>query len=192
MTLPILLASSSVYRQALLKRLQLPFRTQSPNIDETPYPNEAPKTLVTRLAHTKAFAIDSANTYIIASDQIAILGTKILGKPHTFERARAQLRACSGQSVTFYTALALRYNQQIHTIIEPYQVDFKPLNDTLIEQYLKKEQPLDCAGSFKVEGLGILLFQALHGRDPNSLIGLPLIALNELFQMYDICLLTQT
>lgn len=178
---PLLLASSSPYRRALLERLQLPFACQSPDIDETALPGESAERLVCRLAEAKARALAAhfPDHLIIGSDQVAALGPHILGKPHTFERAREQLRAASGNSVTFHTGLCLLNSQSGHaqTACVPFTVHFRALDDARIERYLRREQPYDCAGSFKSEDLGISLFRSTSGEDATSLIGLPLIRL---------------
>lgn len=187
----LILASTSPYRRAILDNLQLHFTTARPDIDETPRPGEAAAALVERLAVAKAFAVDAPDdAFVIGSDQVAELDGKILGKPITYERAIAQLRACSDRRVTFHTGLCLRHGAGHKSLVEAFSVQFRPLQDAEIRSYIEREKPLDCAGSFKSEGLGILLFAALHGRDPNALIGLPLIALAELFREYGINLLT--
>ncbi|MNQ14030.1 Maf-like protein YceF [compost metagenome] len=179
--LPLILASSSPYRRALLERLHLPFACQAPEIDESPLPGESAERLVCRLAEQKSRALASRHHQhlIIGSDQVAALDGQILGKPHTFERAREQLRAASGASVTFYTGLCLHNSQSGHTQTAciPFTVHFRTLDDACIERYLRLEQPYDCAGSFKSEGLGISLFRSTAGEDATSLIGLPLIRL---------------
>ena len=179
--LPLVLASSSPYRRALLERLRLPFDCQAPEIDESPQPGESPEQLVCRLAGEKSRALASRydQHLIIGSDQVAALDGQPLGKPHTFERAREQLRSASGASVTFYTGLCLHNSQSGHTqtACVPFTVHFRPLDDACIERYLRLEQPYDCAGSFKSEGLGISLFRSTSGEDATSLIGLPLIRL---------------
>ncbi len=192
MSIPILLASGSPYRQAILNNLGIHFNIAIPNIDETPKAGELPQDLVKRLAINKSLAVHANNTYIIASDQIAVNEGKIIGKPGTIDNAFNQLMAFSGRSVKFYTGLSLRYNQKTRYHLEPFVVHFQILTPKVIKTYLEKEHPLDCAGSFKAEGLGMLLFNALEGRDPNALIGLPVIALNELFKAYGVCLLTDT
>lgn len=183
---PILLASTSTYRRALLEKLNLEFSCAAPNIDESPYADESPETLVKRLAEAKARALmhSHPNHLIIGSDQVCAIDGKITGKPHTFENAKRQLRAASGKVVTFYTGLSLldSRTQQAVTVCEPFEVSFRALSDEEISNYLEMEQPYDCAGSFKCEGLGISLFSQLNGRDPNTLIGLPLIALLELLR----------
>ncbi|WP_304164456.1 nucleoside triphosphate pyrophosphatase [Lonsdalea britannica] len=182
----IVLASTSSYRRALLEKLTIPFQCASPNVDETPFPEEDASTLVRRLAMAKARSLADAypNHLIIGSDQVCVLNGKITGKPHDRERAVTQLNQASGRHVTFYTGLAL-YNSQtahMHSLVEPYEVHFRPLTNKEIDNYIEKERPFDCAGSFKCEGLGITLFERLSGRDPNTLIGLPLIALLDLLR----------
>ena len=153
-------------------------------MDESPQPGENAEALVIRLAVAKAQAL--AGTYprhwIIGSDQVCVLDGAIAGKPHTAENARAQLRAASGKAITFYTGLALFHpaSGRLLQCCEPFMVHFRTLTDAEIAGYVEKEQPLQCAGSFKSEGLGICLFDRLEGRDPNTLVGLPLIALNEM------------
>lgn len=186
-TLPkILLASTSAYRRTLLEKLNLPFSCAAPNIDESAHLNESPELLVKRLAEAKAQMLRHAhpNHLIIGSDQVCVIEGNITGKPHTFENAQRQLRNASGKIVTFYTGLSLldTRTQEAATICELFEVSFRELTDEEIDNYLAIEQPYDCAGSFKCEGLGISLFSQLNGRDPNTLIGLPLIALLELLR----------
>lgn len=177
----LLLASSSPYRRELLSRLQLPFECCAPEIDETARPGESAEQLVRRLAEAKTRALSQSHPdhLVIGSDQVAVLGSKILGKPQTAERATAQLMACSGSSVTFLTGIALldSRNGQLQVDCIPFTVHFRQLDRTTIERYLAMEQPFDCAGSFKAEGLGISLFRSTEGSDATSLIGLPLIRL---------------
>ena len=180
--MPLLLASSSPYRRELLARLQLPFSWQSPSIDETHRPDETATELVKRLAEEKARALAAShpNHLIIGSDQVAALDDgQILGKPHDLERAQAQLRAASGSSVTFLTGLALLDSASGRCQVDcvPFTVHFRQLDEAQILRYLQREQPFDCAGSFKSEGLGISLFRSTEGEDATSLIGLPLIRL---------------
>jgi len=179
--LPIVLASGSSYRRQLLDKLGINYHWHAPDIDESPLPNESPVELVTRLAEQKAHALasDYPAHLIIGSDQVAVLNGKILGKPGSIERARNQLTAASGNTVTFLTGLCLLNSATGHcqTGCENYRVSFRELSADRIENYLQKDQPFDCAGSFKAEGLGICLFRKLEGDDPNTLIGLPLIAL---------------
>ncbi|WP_425915521.1 Maf family protein [Pseudomonas sp. GWSMS-1] len=179
--LPLVLASSSPYRRELLARLRLPFTWSAPDIDESRHANEGAEALVRRLSQEKAHALSA--TYpqhlIIGSDQVAVLGAQILGKPHSLERAREQLLAASDNSVTFLTGLTLLNSAtgQQQTDCIPFTVHFRPLSEAQITRYLTAEQPFDCAGSFKAEGLGISLFRSTEGSDSNSLIGLPLIRL---------------
>jgi len=179
--LPLLLASSSPYRRELLERLRLPFVCASPDIDESRLPDEPAMALVQRLAREKAMALAARfpDHLIIGSDQVAVLGDQILGKPHTFERALEQLSASSGKSVSFLTGLAL-YNSrtgECQVDCVPFTVHMRDLTPERISRYLHAEQPYDCAGSFKAEGLGVSLFRSTEGPDANSLIGLPLIRL---------------
>lgn len=179
--LPLLLASSSSYRRELLSRLQLPFTCSSPDIDESHRAGEPALELVKRLAEEKARALAGShpNHLIIGSDQAAVLGDLIIGKPHTFEKAREQLLAASGASVTFLTGLALLNSQTGHCQVDcvAFTVHMRKLEPSRIERYLHTEQPYDCAGSFKAEGLGVSLFQSTEGSDATSLVGLPLIRL---------------
>lgn len=194
MTPSILLASTSPFRQALLHKLGLPFITAAPQVDESPQPGETAQALVNRLAVAKAQALAKTHPghWIIGSDQVCVLDGQITGKPHTVENARAQLRAASGKAITFYTGLALFHpdSNQLLSCCEPFVVHFRTLTDAEIAGYVEKEQPLQCAGSFKSEGLGICLFDRLEGRDPNTLVGLPLIALNEMLHKVGINPLT--
>ena len=182
----LILASTSPFRQALLNKLGLPFITAAPETDETPLPNETAPQLVERLAKAKAQALAAnyPHGWIIGSDQVCVLDGKITGKPHTEENARAQLRAASGKVITFYTGLALYCAEQkrLFSLYETFRVYFRQLSEAEITAYVNIEQPLQCAGSFKSEGLGITLFERLEGRDPNTLIGLPLIALCDLLR----------
>jgi septum formation protein len=182
----LVLASSSPHRRSLLARLGLPFTSESPAIDETPLPAETVQTLVARLALDKAKAL--ANKYpealIIGSDQACICGSTILGKPGDITRARFQLQTCSGKHVDFYTGLVLLDSSTgtWRQSLDIFSVTFRALNESEIENYLQREQPFDCAGSFKAEGLGITLFEKMEGKDFHSLIGLPLISLCDLLR----------
>lgn len=181
MSKTLVLASTSSYRHKLLERLQLPFVTAAPNIDETRLPTESAYAMVARLAQQKAAAIATHYTdaLVIGSDQCAVLGEQILGKPHTHEKAIAQLEASSGRTVEFLTGLCL-YDSQTHAYqldVIAFHVEFRVLATAEIENYLRREQPYNCAGSFKSEGLGISLFKRMQGDDPTALIGLPLIRL---------------
>ncbi|MDU8502666.1 Maf family nucleotide pyrophosphatase [Pseudomonas syringae] len=177
----LLLASSSSYRRELLTRLRLPFTCKSPDIDESHRPGETAHDLVRRLAIEKAEALagEYPHHLIIGSDQVAVLEGQILGKPHTFERALEQLTAASGTSVTFLTGLALLNSSTGEYQVDcvPFTVHMRELDQASIERYLRAEQPYDCAGSFKAEGLGVSLFRSTEGSDATSLIGLPLIRL---------------
>ena len=179
----LLLASSSPFRRQLLDKLGLDFIHQSPDIDETRLAGESPVALVMRLAREKAAALAGSHpdTLIIGSDQVAVIGDRVLGKPGTREKAIEQLSAASGQRVTFLTGLCLLNTATGRTQVacDPFHVQFRTLRPAQIERYVDAEQPLNCAGSFKSEGLGIVLFKALEGRDPNTLVGLPLILLTE-------------
>jgi septum formation protein len=175
----LILASTSPYRKALLKRLQLPFRCESPRVDEQAAPGEAPAALAARLATAKARAVAARHpgALVIGSDQVAALGAQILGKPGDHPRACEQLRACSGRRVTFFTAVALLSTNFEEQHTERFEVQLRELRAAEIDDYLQRDQPYDCAGSFKWESLGIALFQRLQGDDPTALEGLPLIAL---------------
>ncbi len=182
----LILGSSSPFRAELLSKLGLPFETASPDIDEQPFQNEQPRDLVKRLSEQKAQAIAThyPNALIIGSDQVAILDNAILGKPGNHQNAVQQLLAASGKTVYFVTGLALINSRtgNIQSSVESYSVEFKDLSLQQIEFYLNKEQPYQCAGSFKSEGFGISLFNKLSGDDPNTLIGLPLIRLTEMLK----------
>ena len=177
----IVLASSSAARQMLLEKLAIPFHSAAPDIDESPLPGEEAQQLVMRLAGLKAQALaaDYPRHLIIGSDQVCVVNNQIVGKPHSEAKAREQLRAMRGTRVTFYTGLALLNSETGHSqvVCEPFHVDFRALSEEEIARYVAKEQPLQCAGSFKSEGLGITLFERLEGKDPNTLVGLPLITL---------------
>ncbi|MEA9391981.1 nucleoside triphosphate pyrophosphatase [Acerihabitans sp. TG2] len=182
----IVLASSSPFRRILLEKLNLPFQCQAPDINETPLAGEAADAMVLRLAGAKAQALAGhySQHLIIGSDQCCVLGGRITGKPYTHDNAIEQLRQASGKRVTFYTGLALLNSRTGHlqALVEPYHVVFRTLSDREIEGYVSQEQPWYSAGSFKCEGLGITLFDSLSGRDPNTLIGLPLIALTRMLR----------
>ncbi|MES2611453.1 MAG: Maf family nucleotide pyrophosphatase [Pseudomonadota bacterium] len=176
---PVVLGSTSRYRHELLSRLNLPFEVASPDVDETPAPGEVPRDLALRLALAKARAVARLHpeAVVIGSDQVADLAGQPLGKPGTHERAVQQLRQMRGQTVIFQTAVATVCQasgfEQVD--IAPVEVRFRDLSDDEIERYLRAEQPYDCAGSAKSEGLGIALLEAIHSDDPTALIGLPLI-----------------
>lgn len=178
---PLILASSSIYRQQLLQRLRLPFTAVSPDIDETPRPTEHAADTALRLAEQKARALADRfpDALIIGSDQVAILNGEVISKPGNHANAVQQLTAASGRSVYFHTALCLLNsgNAEVQTKIASNEVKFRRLTAEQIERYLRAEKPYDCAGSAKCEGLGITLIESIRGDDPNALIGLPLIEL---------------
>jgi septum formation protein len=182
----LVLASTSAYRKMLLERFHLPFETDRPETDETPLPGEAPAAIAERLAAEKARAVAARwpDALIIGSDQVAYLDDEVFGKPGTETRAVAQLQRMRGRTVVFHTALALLNTRTGHLQVEgiPTQVRFRDLSDDEIRRYVTKEQPLDCAGSAKSEGLGITLLDAMPGEDPTALIGLPLIALSRMLR----------
>ncbi|KID01262.1 septum formation inhibitor Maf [Hafnia alvei] len=181
---PLILASTSPYRRALLEKLGVEFICAAPDTDETPKDGESATDLVQRLAQEKAHSLSEKfpNHFIIGSDQVCVIDGEIVGKPGSIENAHQQLRAASGKVITFYTGLCVlnSHTMQKEIICEPFHVHFRRLTDDEINTYIKLEMPLYCAGSFMCEGAGILLFSQLEGRDPNALVGLPLIALNEI------------
>ncbi len=182
----IVLGSTSPFRREILGKLGLPFDCAAPDIDESPLQGETPHQLVARLAEQKAKAVSSnhPDSLIIGSDQVAVLDEEILGKPGNHSRALEQLHRAVGKKVTFLTGLCL-YNAQTgasQVEVVPFIVHFRPLTSSQIENYLQREQPYNCAGSFKSEGLGISLFERLEGEDPNTLIGLPLIRLIKMLE----------
>lgn len=189
MTAPaLILASTSRYRRELLERLQVPFAVEAPGVDETPLPaGETPAALAQRLALQKAHAVAQRHptAVVIGSDQVADLNGQAIGKPLTHERAVQQLRAMSGHSVVFQTAVAVvRQASGIAEVrLSPVVVRFRGLSDTEIENYLRREQPYDCAGSAKSEGLGITLLHSVESSDPTALIGLPLTTVCELMRL---------
>ena len=188
----LVLGSSSPFRREVLEKLGLPFVTDAPQTDETAIPGETPTELVQRLASAKAHDVGARNpdALIIGSDQVACIDGRILGKPGDRDNAIRQLTAAAGKTVTFYTGLCVlnMASGEEQTAVEPFEVHFRPLSTAQIERYVDREQPFNCAGSFKSEGLGITLFSALHGRDPNTLIGLPLILLVEMLNQQGISL----
>lgn len=178
MSQPLILASTSRYRRALLERLRVPFDVISPEVDETALPGETPPQLATRLALAKARAVARAHpdAWVIGSDQVADLDGEAIGKPGTHARAVAQLERMSARVVVFQTALAVVRGEHAGEALVPVTVRFRRLDAASIETYLRLEQPYDCAGSAKSEGLGIALLDAIESDDPTSLVGLPLIA----------------
>lgn len=191
---PLILASTSPFRRELLSRLNLTFQTCKPEVDETSLPGESAEMLVERLAIEKARdAKRHFNTgLVIGSDQVCLINDKVLGKPGNFDNALRQLKDASGETVRFLTGLCLYdiESDRVQSVIEPFNVVFRKLSEHQIIHYLKTEQPYHCAGSFKSEGLGITLFEKLDGDDPNALIGLPLIQLVNLFNNWDIDVLS--
>lgn len=177
----LVLASSSPYRQKLLQQLQLQFESISPEIDETPLPDETPVQLVERLAIAKARAVADTctNCLVIGSDQVAVHDDEIVGKPKDHEDAVRQLLYASGKSITLYTGLALINSETgaVQSEVVPFTIHFRDLTREQIEDYLKKDQPYNCAGSVKSESLGVALFERFDGDDPNAVVGLPLIRL---------------
>lgn len=177
----LILASSSVYRKALLERLGLAFDSASPNVDETYVEGETPAEMVMRLAKDKAHALgnDNPHALIIGSDQCAVLDETILGKPENFRTAFNQLKQAVGRTVVFHTGLCLLNTQTGYYQLDNVEsrVRFRLLTDAQITCYLEKEQPYDCTGSFRAEALGIALFEHIQSDDPSALIGLPLIRL---------------
>lgn len=174
---PLILASTSRYRRELLQRLRLPFEVLSPEVDETPQPGEAPAALALRLALAKARAVQARRpeAVVIGSDQVADLDGEPIGKPHTHERAVAQLTRLAGRSVVFQTGVAVVAPGFEQALLAPVRVRFRALAPAEIEHYLRTEQPYDCAGSAKSETLGIALLEAIESDDPTALVGLPLI-----------------
>lgn len=181
---PLILASTSRYRAELLNRLRISFSSAAPDVDEAALPGESPATQAQRLAAAKAAAVarQHPGSWAIGSDQVAELNGQPLGKPGTREAAIAQLTAMSGHEVQFHTAVCVSDGIAQHQAIDLTRVRFRPLQTAEIERYIDAEQPLDCAGSFKCEGLGITLFDAIESSDPTALIGLPLIKTAQLLR----------
>lgn len=186
LTQPLILSSSSPARRALMTRLQIPYSVTSPDVDETPLPNESIREMVLRLAEAKARKTAATNpeAIIIGCDQVGELDHHILCKPLTYDNAVKQLHLMSGKQIRFYTGICLlnAKTQRCQLAIETYDVHIRNLNDEMIHRYLEKEAPLQCAGSIQVEGLGITLIDKLHGDDYTALIGLPLIRLTQLLE----------
>ncbi|WP_216195548.1 Maf family nucleotide pyrophosphatase [Polynucleobacter sp. UB-Tiil-W10] len=180
----LILASTSKYRRELLERLRIPFEVVSPEVDETPITGESTLDLALRLAHAKAAAVakEHPHAWVIGSDQVADLCGAAIGKPGNFERALAQLQLMRGATVIFQTALCLMKGDIQTTLYVPTEVTFRKLPDSVLEAYLLAEEPYDCAGSAKSEGLGISLLESIKSDDPTALIGLPLIALTSLLR----------
>jgi 7-methyl-GTP pyrophosphatase len=178
----LVLASTSPYRRQMLERLRLPFTVHSPGIDETPVANEDVTSLVHRLAKLKAEAVAERypDSVVIGSDQAAVRGATILGKPGSVDAAIAQLKAASGAQIVFHTAVHVidTHHQRHEAHIDATMVKFRTLSDDEIARYVAAENPLDCAGAFKAEALGITLFERIDSQDPTALTGLPLIWLS--------------
>lgn len=174
---PIILASTSRYRRELLARLKLPFTARSPDVVEDAIAGEAPAAMAARLALAKAGSIVAANAIVIGSDQVASLDGQVLHKPGSAEVAVAQLHLAQGRTVVFETAVAVIATGSGRTLqhVDRTEVLFRRLDDAALERYVRLESPLDCAGSFKSEGLGVALFERISSEDPTALIGLPLI-----------------
>jgi 7-methyl-GTP pyrophosphatase len=181
----LILASTSIYRRELLARLRLPFETVRPEVDESPLPGETPLALARRLSFAKAdvIATRESGAWVIGSDQVAELDGTALGKPGGRDGAIAQLGAMSGRAVLFRTGVCVqRVDEMPRQMVDTTTVRFRVLTLSEIERYVDAEQPFDCAGSFKSEGLGITLFEAIETIDPTALIGLPLIATTRLLR----------
>lgn len=196
MSTPLILASTSAYRQALLEKLGLPFIAVSPGVDETRRKNEEPRALATRLAKEKSLAVARRipRGLVIGSDQVAVLNGVVLAKPGARESAITQLIAASGQTIHFYTAVCVTQAETGHVVtdLDECRVTVRPLSRRQIERYVELENPLDCAGSFKSEGLGIALLEKIEGEDPNALVGLPLIRLIRILEAFGLdCLNAQ-
>lgn len=181
-----MLASTSRYRRQLLERLGIPFSVADPGVVETRMPGEKAESMAVRLAEAKALSVarDLGEALVIGCDQVAASNGEVFGKPGTHENALRQLRALSGSTAAFYTAVCVHNTAtgKSRTRLVPCVVTFRKLDDETIERYLRREQPYDCAGSAKSEGLGIALVEKMEGEDPNALIGLPLIALVDLLR----------
>ena len=182
----LVLASTSPYRRQLLARLGVPFDVAAPGIVEERRPGEPPAAMVARLAREKAAAVatTSPNSLVIGSDQCAVLAGHVLGKPGSVDKAVSQLTAASGRSVRFLTAVCLHdaRSGEVNESLDETVVKFRRLDEAEIRRYVEREMPLDCAGSFKSEGLGITLFERIENQDPSALMGLPLIAVARLLR----------
>ena len=188
----LVLASTSPFRQEILKKLQISFITAKPDCDETPISGETPQELVMRLAETKAKScVVELPSLVIGSDQVCVIDGEIIGKPHTREKAIEQLSRQSGKSITFYTGVTVWNSETQHadTRLDTFIVHFRDLTEQKIISYVEKEEPYWCAGSFKCEGLGIALFKQMEGKDPNTLIGLPLIDLVDMLDAQGVSVL---
>lgn len=185
-TAPLVLASSSRYRRALLERLGMPFRAEAPDIDEAPLPGEVPRDLVLRLSVAKARAVAERwpHAIIIGSDQTATFAGRVIGKPGTVDAAVRQLRTFSGRRVDFLTGVAVlnAAADRARTAIDTTTAQFRRVSDAEIRYYVERDRPLDCAGGIRFEGLGPLLLERVDTEDPSAAIGLPLIVLGELLR----------
>jgi septum formation protein len=192
MTRSLYLASSSKYRRELLTRLQINFRCESPQIDESPKPDETPLDTCRRLAREKAMAValEHPSAIVIGSDQVADVDGTAISKPGTHDRARAQLRSMSGKTIVFHTAVCICCLETSQTVefSVPTSVEFRELSTAEIERYLIAEEPYDCAGSAKSEGLGISLLKRIESSDPTALIGLPLIEVANALRQFELTL----
>ena len=192
---PLVLASTSAYRRALLERLHIDFSVQAPGVDETPQAKERPDTLASRLAIAKAHAVAglAPDSVVIGCDQVADLHGQALGKPGSYNNAFAQLRAMRGQTVVFQTAMAVVCAQSgfQEAVLVPIRVAYRDASDAEIDFYLRAEQPYDCAGSVKSEGMGIALMHSIDNDDPTALIGLPLIRLSAILRRAGVAVLGQ-
>lgn len=186
-TVSLVLASTSPFRKSILSRLGIPFDTFAPGVDETPLYQESPEALVARLAKLKARSAQTTypNALIIGSDQVAVIGETILGKPGNHEQAIQQLTMASGQRVDFLTGLCLLNTKtnQVQVDNVRFSVIFRQLTPSQIENYLQRDKPYNCSGSFKSEGLGIILLEKMVGNDPTAIIGLPLIRLVRMLEV---------
>lgn len=193
MTRRLILGSTSPYRRELIQRLAIPFETAAPDIDETRHDGESARDMVLRLSLQKAQAVAAQypDTLIIGSDQCAVLHEQVIGKPGNHENAVQQLQNSSGKTVAFLTGLCLYDSRDgsYQLDVVPFAVDFRELNDEEIDAYLHKDQPYNCAGSFRSESLGITLFKRMHGDDPTALMGLPLIRLSQMLKQAGVDLL---
>jgi septum formation protein len=190
---PLILGSTSAYRRQLLERLRIPFSVHAPGVDESPQPGETPAALARRLALAKAQAVAARapGSVVIGCDQVADLHGQALGKPGGYDKAMEQLRAMRGQTVVFQTAMAVvcQENAFCAEVLVPVRVVYREASDAELDFYLRSEQPYDCAGSVKSEGLGIALMERIDNDDPTALIGLPLIRLAALLQKAGIAVL---
>lgn len=190
----LVLASTSPFRRELLGKLGLPFETAAPDIDESPLPDEEPESLVKRLSLEKAQAVaaDYPQSLIIGSDQLACVDKRIFGKPGSHQKAMQQLRLMSGRAVTYLTGLTLydTASGNSRTRCETVRVHFRELTDTQLDNYLQREKPYNCAGSFKSEALGIALCSKIECEDPNALVGLPLIHLVDMLEKFGVDVLS--